>query len=162
MCRNLFSFIAVMFVAFLIDESFGDASSTGIKSKRVGEHSASQVRGLKSPSRLNSHNFKNSSLDLSMYRARTRLRAQQPVIVQRIGRASREIQHINVQVSNVGAGAASGIDVYVELPGGLSVPLKGPRRLHPGQRALYVLRAKVPILGAGAVRVVCMCEQCWR
>ncbi|MFO0416856.1 MAG: hypothetical protein ACK5Y6_06160 [Pseudomonadota bacterium] len=94
--------------------------------------------------------------------SKTRLRASAPVVVSRSGKNTREVQHINSEVINAGDGLATGIEVLAELPGGIVLQLRGPKKLRPGQRAAYLSRSRVPMTASGSVRIKATCEQCWR
>lgn len=91
----------------------------------------------------------------------TRLRAQQPIIVQRSVRGGSELRHANVTVTNVGAASATGIQVQLEQAGGVAYALRGPKKLAPRERGLYVLNSRV-VGGAGAWTVVAHCTTCRR
>jgi hypothetical protein len=91
----------------------------------------------------------------------TRLRAQQPIIVQRAVRGGSELRHANVTVTNVGAATATGVQVHLEQPGGVAYALRGPKKLAPRERALYVLNSRV-VGGPGAWTVVAQCTTCRR
>lgn len=91
----------------------------------------------------------------------TRLRAAQPVVVKRAGKGLVELRHVNVEVSNVGQVAATGIQVSFEQTGGLAYTLRGPKTLAPRARAVYILNSKV-LAGQGSWNVVSRCANCWR
>ncbi|MFN4896306.1 MAG: hypothetical protein ACK5GN_07245 [Pseudomonadota bacterium] len=93
--------------------------------------------------------------------ALTRLRAQQPVVVQQVMKGGGEVRHANVEVSNVGSAVASGIQVYIEQSGGVAYVLRGPSKLHPRERGVYTLRSRV-MAGPGSWRVVTRCTTCRR
>jgi len=91
----------------------------------------------------------------------TRLRAGQPVIAQEVGRGARQVRHANVEVTNVGGAVASNIQVALEQPGGVAYPLRGPKKLQPRERAVYVLSSR-GIAGSGSWNVVMRCANCRR
>jgi hypothetical protein len=91
----------------------------------------------------------------------TRLRAAQPVVVKRAGRGLVELRHVNVEITNVGPVAATGIQVSFEQSGGLAYTLKGPKTLAPRARAVYLLNSRV-LAGQGSWNVVSRCGNCWR
>ena len=93
--------------------------------------------------------------------ALTRLRAGQPVVAQEVGRGARQVRYANVEVANVGAVEASGIQVALEQSGGLTYPLRGPRKLQPRERAVYVLSSR-GVAGSGSWNVVLRCSNCRR
>ncbi len=92
----------------------------------------------------------------------TRVRSGAPVYVVATTRRGREVRHLNVEVRNVGRFLARGVEVRVELGGGIVYPLRGPRTLEAGHAGLYVLRGGVSPLSTGAVRVVSLCANCRR
>jgi hypothetical protein len=91
----------------------------------------------------------------------TRLRAGQPVIAQEVGRGARQVRHANVEVTNVGGAVASNIQVALEQPGGVAYPLRGPKKLQPRERAVYVLSSR-GVAGSGSWNVVMRCSNCRR
>jgi hypothetical protein len=91
----------------------------------------------------------------------TRLRAQQPVIVQRLVRGGSELRHANVTVTNVGATTATGVQVHLEQAGGVAYALRGPKKLAPRERGLYVLNTRV-VAGPAGWTVVTRCTTCRR
>lgn len=93
--------------------------------------------------------------------ALTRLRAGQPVVAQEVGRGVRQIRHANVEVVNVGGVVANGIQIALEQSGGVAYPLRGPRKLQPRERAVYVLSSR-GVAGSGSWNVVLRCSNCRR
>lgn len=91
----------------------------------------------------------------------TRLRAQQPVLVQRNVPGGSELRHANVEVANVGSVAATGVQVHLEHAGGVAYALRGPKKLLPRERGIYTLNARVAA-GPGSWRVVARCSSCRR
>jgi hypothetical protein len=87
----------------------------------------------------------------------TTLRASPPsrLLGGRIGQ--RELRFISVQVANVGDVAAKDIQVYVEAASGLSLPLKGPKRLAPHTSAVYATSSRISeqVGFKGYVKTVC-------
>jgi septum formation inhibitor MinC len=91
----------------------------------------------------------------------TRLRAQQPTIVQRTVRGGAELRHVNVEVANVGSVSAKGIQVYIHQASGIAHALRGPKELLPRQRGTYLLNSRV-VGGTGTWSVVARCSTCRR
>jgi hypothetical protein len=87
----------------------------------------------------------------------TTLRASPPsrLLGGRIGQ--RELKFISVQVTNIGDVAAKDIQVYVEAASGLSLPLKGPKRLAPHASAIYATSSRISeqVDFKGYVKTVC-------
>jgi uncharacterized membrane protein len=74
----------------------------------------------------------------------TTLRAGVPSYVLSGKSGQREVRYVSVQVTNIGDVPAK--DIVVSLPAaqGLSFPLRGPKRLGPRARAVYVSTVRVP------------------
>ncbi|MEY4669999.1 MAG: hypothetical protein RL518_2698 [Pseudomonadota bacterium] len=74
----------------------------------------------------------------------TTLRAGVPSYVLSGKSGQREVRYLSVQVTNIGDVSAN--DVVVSLPAaqGLSFPLRGPKKLGPRARAVYVSTVRVP------------------
>jgi hypothetical protein len=96
-----------------------------------------------------------------IFATETRLRAQQPVIVQRTVRGGAELRHVNVEVANVGSVSAKGVQVHIQQAGGVAYALKGPKELLPRERGTYILNSRV-VGGTGAWSVVSRCSSCRR
>ncbi len=92
----------------------------------------------------------------------TRLHAKTPSVVYVSKRGQTQIEHINVEVINVGTTPAIGVEVAAEWNGRIAYLLKGARRLGPGQRSLYTLGARRLFVGSGAPRIVARCGNCKR
>lgn len=91
----------------------------------------------------------------------TRLRADQPVIVQQGVRGGFELRYANVNVTNVGSAVATGIHIHIEQAGGVAYSLRGPAKLQPKERGLYVLSRKV-VATPRAWNVIARCSNCRR
>ena len=74
----------------------------------------------------------------------TTLRAGVPSYVLSGKSGEREFRYVSVQVTNIGDVPAK--DIVVSLPAaqGLSFPLRGPKKLGPRARAVYVSTVRVP------------------
>ncbi|MEY4700671.1 MAG: hypothetical protein RL326_858 [Pseudomonadota bacterium] len=72
------------------------------------------------------------------------------------------IEHLNVTVSNVGLALAMHVEVTAEFPDGITYPLKGPRKIAPGQQSLYSLGGKKTVLRLGSPKIVTSCSSCTR
>ena len=74
----------------------------------------------------------------------TTLRAGVPSYVLSGKSGEREVRYVSVQVTNIGDVPAK--DIVVSLPAaqGLSFPLRGPKKLGPRARAVYVSTVRVP------------------
>jgi len=96
-----------------------------------------------------------------IFATETRLRAQQPVIVQRPVRGGAELRHANVEVANVGSISAKGVQVYLQQAGGVAYALKGPKELLPRECGTYILNSRV-VSGTGSWSVVARCSTCRR
>jgi hypothetical protein len=74
----------------------------------------------------------------------TTLRAEVPSYVVSGKSGQREVRYVSVQVTNIGDVPAK--DIVVSLPAaqGLSFPLRGPKKLGPRARAVYVSTVRVP------------------
>jgi len=72
------------------------------------------------------------------------------------------VEHLSVSVSNVGLAVATQVDIVAEFFDGISYALRGPRKLQPGQRALYALSAKKLVLRAGVPKIRTSCGSCGR
>jgi hypothetical protein len=92
----------------------------------------------------------------------TRLHAKAPSVVYVTKRGQTQIEHVNVEVTNVGNTAAVGVEVAAEWSGGIAYLLKGARRLGPRQRALYTLGTRRLLVSSGAPRIVARCGNCKR
>jgi hypothetical protein len=92
----------------------------------------------------------------------TRLHARAPSVVYVSKRGQTQIEHINVEVTNVGTTAAVGVEVAAEWNGGIAYLLRGARRLGPRQRALYTLGTRRLLVSTGAPRIVARCANCKR
>lgn len=92
----------------------------------------------------------------------TRLRADVPLAVRGARRGQAVIQHISVRVKNVGQIAAQDVEVSVVYFGGLAYPLRGPKKLQPGQVALYTNTTNIPALGGAVPQIVPRCATCRR
>lgn len=90
----------------------------------------------------------------------TRLRVGTPLVLYSRRRGHQTIEHLNVTVSNVGLAIATQVDVSAEFPDGIAYPLKGPRKIAPGQRCLYSLGGKKTVLRAQNPRIVTSCGSC--
>jgi len=93
--------------------------------------------------------------------SQTRLRAGQPVIIQRIIRGGAELRHANVEVANVGSVSAKGVQVYLQQSSNVAYALRGPRELSPHERGTYILNSRV-LSGTGSWSVVVRCSTCRR
>jgi hypothetical protein len=96
-----------------------------------------------------------------IFTTETRLRAQQPVVVQRTLRGGVELRHANVEVANVGSVSAKGIQVYIQQAGGVAYALKGPKELLPHEHGTYILNSRV-VGGTRAWTVQARCSTCRR
>jgi hypothetical protein len=103
---------------------------------------------------------KRSSHGVSQVDGPTRLRSGQPAVLVSTGKSGRELRHLNVEVRNTGQHPARGVQVIASCGAGLVLPLQGPKSLLSGQRALYVSRAKLPVVGSAAVSVTATCANC--
>jgi hypothetical protein len=92
----------------------------------------------------------------------TRLRAKQPVVIYATRSGISRLEHLNVEVINVGFAPAYGIEVTAEWDRGVVYAVKGAKRIGPGRRAIYTLGARHMMLGSGAPRIVVRCENCGR
>jgi hypothetical protein len=103
---------------------------------------------------------KRSSLSVSQVDGPTRLRSGEPAVLVSTGRSGRELRYLNVEVRNTGQYRAAGVQVFATCGAGLMVPLQGPKSLASGQRALYVSRARLPVVGSAAVSIDATCVNC--
>lgn len=74
----------------------------------------------------------------------------------------RSIQYVSVEVKNVGEHVAQQVEILAVPTVGPSYPLRGPKKLNRGQRAVYAARVKLPVPSAASVRIVARCGTCRR
>lgn len=92
----------------------------------------------------------------------TRLRAATPIVVFSRRRGQQMVEHLSVSVGNVGLSVATQVDVVAEFPDSISYSLRGPRKLQPGQRALFSLSGKKLVLRTGVPKIRTSCGSCGR
>jgi hypothetical protein len=92
----------------------------------------------------------------------TRLRAKQPAVIYISRAGTTRLEHLHVEVMNVGLAPAYGIEVTAEWGGGVLYAVKGSKRLGPGRKALYTLGSRRLILGSGPPRIIVRCANCSR
>lgn len=92
----------------------------------------------------------------------TRLRAKQPAVIYISRAGTTRLEHLNVEVMNVGVVPANGVEVTAEWGGGVVYAVKGSKRIGPGRKALYTLGSRRLILGSGPPRIVVRCANCSR
>lgn len=91
----------------------------------------------------------------------SRLRVGEPAVLVEERRGTRVINYVSVEVKNISTVAAQDIQVSAGISSGPSFPMRGPKKLQPGQRAVYSTRAKLPVTGGG-LRILANCATCRR
>ncbi len=90
----------------------------------------------------------------------TTLRAEQPQLLLSGKPGALESRLVSVRVRNVGSSDAKQVQVWLELKGGLAVPLRGPKNLRARGSGVYVSSSRLPGVLYGVPQVATACNTC--
>jgi hypothetical protein len=92
----------------------------------------------------------------------TFVRASPPTIVTARRGPLTELRFVSVEVENKGQAEAKDVSVVLRLAEGISVPLKGVKKLAAGARAVFVSSTRLPVRSAESCTIYTSCSTCRR
>lgn len=97
---------------------------------------------------------------IASLKALTTLRTSNLSYVRSTKRGQEELTFLSVTVKNIGDVIASQVQVIAQFPGGIEIPLRGPKNILAHGKALYTSSSKMPLVTPGRVAAIATCEVC--